>query len=131
MKTNTLNIKIVGEVIYGNGLGHSLGYPTANLCAAQMPESVQCGVYASLATTAEGTFAAVVNIGHSPSVVHNGALRIEAHLLGFSGDLYGTMLSLELLYFVRAEQKFPSREALCAQIALDCERTLQLLGGEK
>lgn len=131
MKTNTLNIKLVGEVTYGNGLGRTLGFPTANLRSADTPCDIEGGVYVAIATVDGATHPAVVNIGCSPSVVENGVVRIEAHLLDFEGDLYGHTLELELLHFLRPEQKFASREALCGQIAHDCALTRQMLDADK
>ena len=127
MKTNTLNIKLVGEVTYGNGLGRTLGFPTANLRASEEVAGVVSGVYSAVATIDGTSHPAVVNIGRSPSVVENGVVRIEAHLLDFEGNLYGRTLELELLHFLRPEQKFASREALCEQIAKDCTQTRNLL----
>ena len=129
MKTNTLNIKLVGEVIYGNGLGRTIGFPTANLRSTASALQVACGVYAGVATVDGTDHPAVVNIGYSPSVVEGGELRVEAHLLDFEGNLYGHRLELTLLHFMRAEQKFPSHTALCAQIAHDCAEARKLLGG--
>ena len=127
MKTNTLNIKLVGEVTYGNGLGRTLGFPTANLRASEEVAGVVSGVYSAVATIDGTSHPAVVNIGRSPSVVENGVVRIEAHLLDFEGNLYGRTLELELLHFLRPEQKFASRETLCEQIAKDCTQTRNLL----
>ncbi|MBQ3070210.1 MAG: riboflavin kinase [Tidjanibacter sp.] len=129
MKTNTLNIKLVGEVIYGNGLGRTIGFPTANLRSTASALQVACGVYAGVATVDGTDHPAVVNIGYSPSVVEGGELRVEAHLLDFEGNIYGHRLELTLLHFMRAEQKFPSHTALCAQIAHDCTEARKLLGG--
>ena len=127
MKTNTLNIKLVGEVTYGNGLGRTLGFPTANLRASEEVAGVVSGVYSAVATIDGTSHPAVVNIGRSPSVVENGEVRIEAHLLDFEGDLYGRTLAVELRQFIRPEHKFTSTEALCAQITLDCESARKAL----
>ncbi len=118
---------MVGEVTYGNGLGRILGFPTANLRASEQVAEVASGVYAAVATVDDTTYPAVVNIGRSPSVVENGVVRIEAHLLDFEGDLYGRTLRVELLHFLRPEQKFASRETLCKQIAKDCKNARELL----
>ena len=120
LKTNTLNIKLVGEVIYGNGLGRTMGFPTANLHASEEVAEITSGVYAAVATVDNIPHPAVVNIGRSPSAVENGAVRIE-------GNLYGSTLEVELLHFLRPEQKFASREALCEQIAKDCAQTRNVL----
>ena len=118
---------MVGEVIYGNGLGRTLGFPTANLRATDAISEVESGVWAAIATVDGTKHPAVVNIGRSPSVVENGEVRIEAHLLDFEGDLYGRTLAVELRQFIRPEHKFTSTEALCAQITLDCESARKAL----
>lgn len=126
-KTNRQSIKIVGKVTYGNGLGHHLGFPTANIEPSTPLEGVEDGVWAGRVLVGESEYMTVVNIGHSPSVVIGGGRRIEAHIIGFEGNLYGKTLTLTLLYHLRAEQRFPSKEALVEQIARDREQAIALL----
>ena len=65
----------------------------------------------------EGTsYAAAINIGHNPTFEGIRSIRIEAHLQGYSGNLYGTSLDLHLLSYLRKELKFPSSEDLVAQL---------------
>lgn len=108
---------IAGEVIHGDGRGRTIGVPTANLghVSQMLPPS---GVYACRARLADGrSFAAVLNIGDRPTV-HAG-FSVEAHVLDFSGDLYGQTVELFGLRFLREEKKFPSLDALKEQIAQD------------
>lgn len=120
MKSNPLNIKIIGRVIYGNGLGHRIGFPTANLSAEDCDlGSVANGVYASRATVGGVCYPSIVNIGFSPSVVEGGCRRVEVHIIGFDADIYGQTIAVELVEFLRPECKFPSREALVDQIRKD------------
>ena len=120
MKSNPLNIKIIGRVIYGNGLGHRIGFPTANLSAEDCDlGSVANGVYASRATVGGVCYPSIVNIGFSPSVVEGGCRRVEVHIIGFDADIYGHTIAVELVEFLRPECKFPSREALVDQIRKD------------
>jgi riboflavin kinase/FMN adenylyltransferase len=74
---------------------------------------------------------AVVNIGRSPSVVENGERRVEAHLVDFEGDIYNQEITLRLLFHLREERKFPSREALVEQIARDKQEAVALLTDAK
>ena len=123
LKSNSLNTKIIGEVIYGNGLGHQIGFPTANLSAeGSNLGSLANGVYAGFAVVAARRHNAIINIGFSPSVVEGGCRRIEAHIIDFDADIYGQVIEVILLEFIRPEQKFPSRTALATQIAHDVER---------
>ncbi len=105
-----------GTVVVGDERGGTLGFPTANL-AVDPPLLVPAhGIYAGAALDGR----AAVSIGMNP---HYGGLerRIEAHLLDFSGDLYGQRLVVELWQRLRDERAFASEEELIAQIARDVE----------
>lgn len=115
---------VFGEVVHGDGLGARLGFPTANLDPQHelLPPN---GVYACWARRGgpepEPALPAVVNIGVRPTLGASAAPgpRVEAHLLDFSGDLYGKVLELEFVQALRAERRFGSLDELCAQIARD------------
>lgn len=115
---------------YGNGLGQHLGFPTANLAPAEPLVGVADGVWAGSVLLDGREWVAVVNIGYSPSVVEQGTHRIEAHIVGYKGNLYGSTLTLTLRYHLRAERKFPSREALVEQIARDRDEAVALVGAD-
>ena len=91
-----------------------------------MPE-VADGVWAGFAEVGGTTYKSVINIGYSPSVVERGERRIEAHIVDFEGDLYGKTVTLNLLYHLREERKFASREALVERIRHDCDEAIALL----
>jgi riboflavin kinase / FMN adenylyltransferase len=113
---------IAGGVIEGDKLGRQLGVPTANLDPAglALPPS---GVYAIHALVRGKTHRAVLNIGTRPTLNNpNPPVRIEAHLLDFTGDLYGEELEIVFAEKLRDEQKFPSIDALKSQIARDIEQ---------
>ncbi len=108
-----------GEVVHGDSRGRTIGVPTANLRTARelLP---RLGVYATRAVVHDGrTFDSVTNIGLRPTFAGVTGVHIEAHLLGFDGDLYGTRLHLDVVARVRDEMRFPSIDALKAQIARD------------
>ncbi|MGD1996340.1 MAG: bifunctional riboflavin kinase/FAD synthetase [Anaerolineae bacterium] len=110
--------RLAGTVIRGRGLGSTLGIPTANL---EPPESRLIpanGVYACFARAEEETWPAVVNVGVRPTIATD-HLTVEAHLLGFEGDLYGERLELDFIARLRDEEVFPSLNALVAQIRDD------------
>lgn len=109
---------IVGVVVRGNGLGHGFGFPTANIEPQSEVISAN-GVYVAEVEFDDIRYGAVVNIGHSPSVVSLGKRRVEAHILDFKGDIYGRRVELRLLKFLRPEKKFSSKEELIAQISAD------------
>lgn len=116
---------------YGNGLGKGFGFPTANIVPSEESAEVADGVWAGVAEIGGTEYRSVINIGYSPSVVERGARRIEAHIIGFEGDLYGKVITIHLLYHLRPERKFPSRGELIEQIGRDREHAIELLSAEK
>ncbi len=119
--------QIIGRVVRGQGLGSRLGFPTANIDVENELVPAR-GVYAAKMSSAGKTYAAAVNIGHRPTVTHSGDLRVEAHLLDFSGDLYGHHVRLHFLQRLREEQTFEGHEALRAQLQNDCEQARNIVG---
>ena len=108
-----------GTVVQGDQVGRKLGFPTANLDARGLVLPPN-GVYAIHATVSGTTYRAVLNIGWRPTLAQPApTLQVEAHMLDFSGDLYGAELAITFVEKIRAEQKFPNVEALRAQIARD------------
>lgn len=111
---------LTGRVETGDRRGRTIGFPTANLApdAEVLPAP---GVYAGIATLEDGgRFRAVINIGARPTFEGSG-VRVEAHLLGFDGDLYGRPLRLELAHRLREERRFDGVDALVAQIRRDID----------
>lgn len=117
--------ELTGMVVRGYGRGRTIGVPTANLaCGEQMvPDD---GVYAARCAAGGKVFPAAVSIGTMPTFGADLSRQVEAHLVGFSGDLYGQMLSLELLDWIRPQQKFAGVESLKARLARDIAETLEL-----
>jgi len=110
---------LAAKVVKGDKLGSQLGFPTANLDTTGfvLPPN---GVYASHATVAGQTYCAVLNIGHRPTLRQSTPqLRVEAHLLDFTGNLYGEEIEVTFATKLRDERKFVSLEELKAQIARD------------
>ncbi len=88
------------------------------------------GVYGARAFVRDRNHPAAVNIGCRPTVAPIAPqLQVEAHLLDFAGDLYGEEIELTFLKKLRDEQKFPSLDALRAQIQEDIARVRDLAGG--
>jgi len=108
-----------GTVVAGAGRGRTLGFPTANV-APDRPVLVAPGVYACSLEVAGQPRRAVVNVGVRPTFGED-TLAVEAYLLDFSGDLYGQTVRLVFVSRVREERRFPSVDALRAQIADDVE----------
>jgi riboflavin kinase/FMN adenylyltransferase len=118
---------IATPVVEGDKLGRQLGFPTANLDTRgiALPPN---GVYAIHTLVRGQTHRAVLNIGTRPTLENpNPAIRVEAHLLDFNGELYGDELEIVFAEKLRNEQKFPSVGELKAQIARDIERAKESL----
>jgi riboflavin kinase/FMN adenylyltransferase len=118
---------LAGQVVAGDGVGQTLGYPTANLevSGLALPPT---GVYASWAATERRQWPAVVNIGRRPTVAESqGEIRIEAHLLGCGADLYGQQMELAFAKRLRPEIKFDSLAALREQITRDVAAAREFL----
>ena len=110
---------ISGHVMDGDRLGRLLGFPTANLDAAGLVLPPN-GVYAGFANVEKKMFRVALNIGLRPTVAAaKPELRVEAHLLDFSGDLYGAELEVEIGEKMRDERNFGSPAELREQINRD------------
>jgi riboflavin kinase / FMN adenylyltransferase len=110
---------LAGLVRRGDGLGHQLGFPTANLDATGLALPPN-GVYAVHALARGRSWRAVLNIGFRPTLQNPAPqLRVEAHLVDFEGDLYDQELELVFGEKLRPEKKFASLVELRDQIARD------------
>lgn len=117
---------VSGVVVMGDQRGRHLGFPTIN---QNLGDYVQprFGVYASRTHLPDGrVIASVSNLGSRPTVGGTEP-RLETHLFDFQEDLYGQSLEVELLTFLRPEQKFDGLDALKAQIAKDSAAAKQQL----
>lgn len=122
---------LTGRVLHGRGVGHTLGFPTANVDLAQtrkmLPED---GVYIvkMLPTThcPLSTIIGMANLGAAPTFGMEKPL-LEVHLLDFNGDLYGQTVTVEFRHRLRDIVRFDSAEALQAQLQHDIEQTRQWL----
>jgi riboflavin kinase/FMN adenylyltransferase len=121
---------VEARVEHGDARGRKMGFPTANMhlghCLAPA-----FGVYAVRVAVLEGDRAVsrhdgVANYGIRPMYQVNVPL-LETHLFDFDGDLYGKYLSVELIRYIRPEAKFPSLDALIAQIAADAAKAREIL----
>jgi riboflavin kinase/FMN adenylyltransferase len=126
------NYDLCGPVVHGDGRGHLLDIPTANIQAPPEKMIPANGIYACwawLPATAEPEkIPAAVNIGVRPTFNPDlPAPAVEAHLLDFHRDLYGQSVCLEFVEFLRPELKFNSIPALLEQIQSDIHQTRNLL----
>jgi len=110
---------IAGRVVSGRGIGAGLGFPTANIKPDHSAVPAH-GVYAALARVSGDAWPAAINIGIAPTISHED-LTIEAHVLGFSGQITGEFIEIEFFKRLRPERRFPTKEALIAQISQDVQ----------
>lgn len=124
--------QVTGIVVAGAQRGRTIGFPTANLAVPSARLLPANGVYATWAHLDDDPvmrgqrLASVTNVGVRPSF-DNGQRTVETHLLDFDGNLYGRPLTLLFIARLRPEQRFPSVEALTAQIRLDAAAGRRLL----
>ncbi|QEC52593.1 riboflavin kinase/FMN adenylyltransferase [Anseongella ginsenosidimutans] len=116
---------ICGQVVKGDQLGRKLGYPTANLFVEESYKLIpRDGIYAVNVLLGARRLQGMLYIGHRPTI--NGMARnIEVNIFDFREEIYYQRLTLELLKFIREDQKFDTLEALTAQIGRDKEDCLQ------
>jgi riboflavin kinase/FMN adenylyltransferase len=116
--------ELAGTVAHGDERGRELGFPTANLVPEEALACPGHGVYACLANG----MAAAVSIGVRPTFETGRGELIEAYILDFEGDLYGSELTLRFLRRLRGERRFDSAEALVEQMQTDVQQTREIAG---
>jgi riboflavin kinase/FMN adenylyltransferase len=98
-----------GSVVHGKKVGNKIGYPTANIELRDTRKLVPPdGIYAVYAFVEEQKFKGMLYIGSRPSVESNGDRSIEVHLFDFNGYIYGEIIVLELIDYIRADARFDS-----------------------
>ncbi|RAU17402.1 bifunctional riboflavin kinase/FAD synthetase [Nitrincola tibetensis] len=110
---------VTGRVVHGQKLGRQLGVPTANVRMHRFKCPLQ-GVYAVLASVQGRDYPAICNVGMRPTV--NGRLPVlEAHLFDIDQQLYGQLMQVRFLHFLRPEKRFDGLDALKTQINFDLD----------
>lgn len=120
---------ITGKVVHGKELGRTIGFPTANIeCLNQSVLVPANGVYAVSVELPDGsTHPGMLNIGHRPTVDRPDAPRsLEVHIMDYKGDLYGKIVTLQFIKYLRPERSFPSIEALRDQLSADAAQVRSL-----
>jgi riboflavin kinase / FMN adenylyltransferase len=118
-------------VVHGEQRGRALGYPTANLSPDLEGFIPGDGVYAAWATVPAGRFGAAVSIGNNPTFEGVPQKQVEAHLLDQKLDLYGQVIELEFVDYIRPMNKFESADALASQMHVDETRIRAVLAGAR
>ena len=106
-------------VAYGHQIGRTLDFPTINQYLDKNQVIPKFGVYASEAEFDGKIYKGVTNIGIKPTVANTDVPLAETYIIGFEGDLYGEMVKVSLIKFIRPERKFDGLDELKRQIAYD------------
>jgi riboflavin kinase/FMN adenylyltransferase len=118
--------RIAGTVVGGARRGRTIGFPTANL--ADVPTVVPgVGVYAVRAVADGTAWPAAANVGPNPTFGED-ARKIEVHLIGYSGDLYGKPLAVEFVRKLRDTRPFAGVDELTEQLRRDVDAVKDILG---
>ena len=126
------NYCVGGEVVVGNKIGRTIGFPTSNILIDEAMVTPAHGVYVTYCNYNGICYQGVTNVGVKPTIGDN-KKNIETHIFNFSKDLYGKQIRVEFLERIRPEIKFGSVSALAQQIDKDCkeaERYHQRLNAE-
>lgn len=108
-----------GKVVHGKHRGTSMGFPTANVQYSEEYLLPRTGVYAGIAIVGRERYECMINIGSNPTFHDIDHLSLEAYLFDFKGDLYGRIIKLEFLRYMREERSFQSKENLIMQLEQD------------
>jgi len=117
---------VKGEIIHGQKLGRTLGFPTANM-ALPAANGLKYGIYAVYFRAKGRLYQGVASFGRRPTVEAAGRPLLETYLFDFSGDIYGEQAEVLFIGFLRGEEKFASIEALTAQMHKDAAAAKALL----
>ncbi|NQV70257.1 MAG: bifunctional riboflavin kinase/FAD synthetase [Pseudohongiella sp.] len=117
---------IKGRVVRGKQLGTDLGFPTCNI-NPQRRQIPLHGVFACEVKLGERVLKAAVNIGYRPTLGEDGDALLEAHILDFNEDLYGSTIEVIFKHKIREEVKFTDLEALKRQISADVDQVREVL----
>ncbi|MCD8155806.1 MAG: riboflavin biosynthesis protein RibF [Clostridiales bacterium] len=112
---------VTGTVAHGRGMGHRVLLPTVNLIPPEEKLMPPNGVYVTVSHFGDRSFPGITNVGYKPTVGEK-FLGVETYLFDCDEDLYGRECTVEFRHFQRPEQKFPSLEALRAQLLSDAEK---------
>lgn len=113
---------IEGVVVHGKQNGRKMGFPTANVMYNDDTLLPKTGVYAGVTTVNGKRYKSVVNVGKNPTF-DGDKITIESHIFGFDEDIYGEVIKVEFIKYLRGNVKFSSMDELKAQIAKDVKET--------
>ncbi len=110
--------RITGVVLHGEKVGRKLGFPTANIYSEDI-EAEDFGVFIARVTLDGNRYNGVLSIGAKPTFDKSNGTVIECFIFDFNKEIYGKEITLEIVKFMRKQQKFDSVELLRLQIEKD------------
>ena len=117
---------VMGEVIYGQQLGRTIGMPTANVAVPEHKIVPPKGVYITRSRMEQQVYYGITNIGSKPTVKGT-EVGVETYLFDFQENIYGKQMQVEFLQFCRKEQCFSSIEELTEQMHKDAQKARLML----
>ncbi len=122
---------ITGEVIHGRHLGKEIGYPTANIKVISKAKLIPMdGIYVCYIHIDNRRCKGMMYIGDIPTINEDNPKTIEVNIFEFDRDIYGSVVTIELLSFIRHDIKFSGLEALTLQLAKDEEASKAYFEGQ-
>jgi riboflavin kinase/FMN adenylyltransferase len=111
---------LCGEVVHGNHLGRTIGFPTANLKLQDIDKIIpDTGIYAATVRLGNETFRGMAYIGTRPTIEKNGEKRVEVNIFDFDREIYGETLRVEFMRYIREDRTFKNLEELREQLIKD------------
>jgi len=120
------NYSVCGKVVQDKHLGRTYGYPTANIVPESSRPAIKNGVYATNTRIGDKVYKSITNVG-TTSFDNPEKERIETHILDFSGNLYGEIIEVEFLYYMRGFKNFVNTDEL--KVQLDEDKKDRKFGG--
>ncbi|GHU49239.1 riboflavin biosynthesis protein [Clostridia bacterium] len=121
------NYSVGGEVVVGNQLGRTIGFPTVNILIDEDMVVPANGVYVTCCHLGDEIYPGVTNVGVRPTIGDE-KKSIETHLFDINEDLYGKHITVEFFKRLREERRFDGLPALAGQIGKDCEEARSFHG---
>ena len=111
--------RLRGVVEHGRRIGSRKGFPTANFPYPPKRARLHKGVYATVAHCDRGAYPAISNVGVSPTIEEETPLRVDSYLYDLEDSLYGEIIEVEFLSFIRPELTFDTVEDLAKVVRED------------
>ena len=120
-----------GIVIHGQKIGHSLGFPTANIEQRNKHKLIPpFGIYAVRVIHQDTSYGGMLYIGDRPTLDNHDAPTIEVNIFDFNKNIYGDQLKIEFVDYIRADMRFEGLDKLSIQLGKDKKAALQLLADQ-